>query len=69
MSPEEIKKKIEFYEKEIERVWDTKFDSPEEKGRLIDFLAKRRLNLSYKQSDLEIMSHVRRNPHLLVQLS
>lgn len=32
MSPEEIKKKIAFYEKEIERVWDTKFDSPEEKG-------------------------------------
>lgn len=62
----QLKERLGFYEKEIDRIWDTKFDSPEEKGRLINSLAKKRLEISYALSDLEIMSNLRDRMNLSV---
>lgn len=62
----QLKERLGFYEKEIERIWDTKFDSPEEKGRLINSLAKKRLEISYALSDLEIISNLRDRMNLSV---
>ena len=62
----QLKERLGFCEKEIDRIWDTKFDSPEEKGRLINSLAKKRLEISYALSDLEIMSTLRDRMNLSV---
>lgn len=39
---------IENVEAEIDRLWDDKSKPIEEKGRLIDFLAKKRVKLNQK---------------------
>lgn len=62
----QLKERLGFYEKEIDRIWDTKFDSPEEKGRLINSLTKKRLEISYALSDLEIISNLRDRMNLSV---
>ena len=45
---QKLRNEVEEIEKQIDKLWDDKSKPIEEKGRLIDFLAKKRVKLNLK---------------------